>query len=120
LSRRGTGRRWSSALPVAAGRSMTCSFPLPTVNVTAQKRRQKCQRRLSPDHIRRFSIVSEAAIFAPNTYFTERSARKLSNATFRNHSSPNNPGITTYIVKCSADESTQRASSCSTSIRSSS
>ena len=43
-------------------------------------------------------IVSEAAIFAPNTFFTEWSARKLSNARFRGiSSSPNNPGITTYI-----------------------
>jgi iron complex outermembrane receptor protein len=43
-------------------------------------------------------IVSEAAIFAPNTFFTEWSARKLSNARFRGiGSSPNNPGITTYI-----------------------
>ena len=43
-------------------------------------------------------IVSEAAIFAPNTFFTEWSARKLSTARFRGiGSSPNNPGITTYI-----------------------
>ena len=42
--------------------------------------------------------VSDAAIFAPNTYFTEFTARKLSNARFRGiGSSPNNPGITTYI-----------------------
>ena len=34
----------------------------------------------------------------PNTFFTEWSARKLSNARFRGiSSSPNNPGITTYI-----------------------
>ena len=43
-------------------------------------------------------IVSEAAILAPNTFFTEWSARKLSNARFRGiSSSPNNPGITTFI-----------------------
>jgi iron complex outermembrane recepter protein len=43
-------------------------------------------------------VVSDAAIFAPNTYFTEWSARKLSNARFRGiSSSPNNPGITTFI-----------------------
>ena len=42
--------------------------------------------------------MSEAAIFAPNTLFTEWTARKLSNARFRGiGSSPNNPGITTYI-----------------------
>jgi iron complex outermembrane receptor protein len=43
-------------------------------------------------------IVSEAGSFAPNTYFTEWSARKLSNARFRGiGSSPDNPGITTYL-----------------------
>ena len=43
-------------------------------------------------------VVSDAAIYAPNTYFTEWTARKLSNARFRGiSSSPNNPGITTYI-----------------------
>ena len=43
-------------------------------------------------------IVSDAAIFAPNTFFTEASARKLSNARFRGvGSSPGNPAITTYI-----------------------
>ena len=42
--------------------------------------------------------MSEAAIYAPNTVFTEWTARKLSNARFRGiSSSPNNPGITTYI-----------------------
>ncbi len=43
-------------------------------------------------------LVSEAAILAPNTMFTEWTARKLSNARFRGiSSSPNNPAITTYI-----------------------
>src|SRR5262245_59914358 len=42
--------------------------------------------------------VSEAAQYAPNTYFTEFTARKLSNARFRGvGSSPNNPGVTTFI-----------------------
>ena len=42
--------------------------------------------------------VSEAAILAPNTFFSEFTARKLSNARFRGiSSSPANPGITTYI-----------------------
>lgn len=42
--------------------------------------------------------VSEAAIQAPNTFFSEFTARKLSNARFRGiSSSPANPGITTYI-----------------------
>ncbi len=43
-------------------------------------------------------IVSDAAIFAPNTYFTEWSARKLSTPHFRGISaSPGNPAITTYF-----------------------
>jgi iron complex outermembrane recepter protein len=42
--------------------------------------------------------VSDAGIFAPNTFFSEFTARKLSNARFRAiSSSPSNPGITTYI-----------------------
>jgi iron complex outermembrane receptor protein len=42
--------------------------------------------------------VSDAGILAPNTFFSEFTARKLSNARFRGiGSSPSNPGITTYI-----------------------
>ena len=42
--------------------------------------------------------VSDAAVFAPNTFFNEFTARKLSNARFRGvGSSPSNPGVTTYI-----------------------
>ena len=42
--------------------------------------------------------VSDASIYAPNTFFSEFTARKLSNARFRGiSSSPMNPGITTYI-----------------------
>jgi outer membrane receptor protein involved in Fe transport len=41
---------------------------------------------------------SDASIFAPNTYFSEFTARKLSNPRFRGvGSSPANPGVTTYI-----------------------
>jgi len=42
--------------------------------------------------------VSDAAVYAPNTFFNEFTARKLSNARFRGvGSSPSNPGVTTYI-----------------------
>jgi iron complex outermembrane receptor protein len=42
--------------------------------------------------------ITDAAIFAPNTVFTEFTARKVSNARFRGvGSSPGNPAITTYI-----------------------
>src|SRR5262249_55897563 len=81
-------------------------FEMPTVTVTAQKTEEDKQKipvsvtAVPKDTIEGAGvhIVSDAAIFAPNTYFTEWSARKLSNARFRGiGSSPNNPGITTYI-----------------------
>src|SRR2546425_8363636 len=44
------------------------------------------------------SSVSQAGWFAPNTFFNEFTARKLSNPRFRGvGSSPNNPGITSSI-----------------------
>jgi iron complex outermembrane receptor protein len=44
------------------------------------------------------SFVSEAGVYAPNTIFTEFTARKLSNPRFRGiGASPANPGITTFI-----------------------
>ena len=79
---------------------------MPTVTVTAQKVPEDKQKipvsvtAVSQETIEDagIHIVSEAAIYAPNTFFTEWSARKLSNARFRGiSSSPNNPGITTYI-----------------------
>ena len=43
-------------------------------------------------------IVSDAALFAPNTFFTEFTARKASNPRFRGiGASPGNPAVTTYI-----------------------
>jgi len=84
----------------------TLRFRMPTVTVTAQKVAQDEQKvPVSVTAVPRDTledaavhVVSDAAIFAPNTYFTEWSARKLSNARFRGiSSSPNNPGITTYI-----------------------
>ncbi|HEX6163519.1 MAG TPA: TonB-dependent receptor [Vicinamibacterales bacterium] len=42
--------------------------------------------------------ITDAYIFAPNTVFTEFTARKVSNARFRGiGSSPGNPAITTYL-----------------------
>jgi iron complex outermembrane recepter protein len=81
-------------------------FRVPTVTVTAQKEPEDKQKvpvsvtAVSKDTIdaAAIHIVSEAAILAPNTYFIEASARKLSNARFRGiGSSPNNPAITTFI-----------------------
>ena len=79
---------------------------LPTVTVTAQKEAEDKQKvPVSVTAVPEATldgasvhVVSEAAIFAPSTFFTEWSARKLSIARFRGiSSSPNNPGITTFI-----------------------
>ncbi|HEX4997044.1 MAG TPA: TonB-dependent receptor [Terriglobia bacterium] len=44
------------------------------------------------------NTVSDAAVYAPNTFFSEFTARKLSNPRFRGiGASPLNPGVTTYI-----------------------
>lgn len=44
------------------------------------------------------TTIGEAAIYAPNTYFTDFTARKLSNPRFRGiGSSPANPAVTTTI-----------------------
>lgn len=53
------------------------------------------QQTLADDDVR---TVKDAAIFAPNVFMNEFTARKLSNPYFRGiGSSPNNPGVTTYI-----------------------
>jgi iron complex outermembrane receptor protein len=102
-----------SAVP-AVGQTTTTQTPddpllrvgLPPVTVTAQKEPQDVQKLpLSVTAVTKemidslgIRIVSDAAILAPNTFFTEFTARKLSNARFRGiGSSPNNPAITTFI-----------------------
>jgi iron complex outermembrane recepter protein len=79
---------------------------LPTVTVTAQKEPADARRlpvsvtTILADAIRDAGIrdVADAAMYAPNTYFSDFTARKLSNPRFRGiGTSPANPGITTYI-----------------------
>jgi iron complex outermembrane recepter protein len=79
---------------------------LPPVTVTAQKEPADARRlpisvtTVLADAIRDAGIrdVADAAIYAPNTYFSDFTARKLSNPRFRGiGTSPANPGITTYI-----------------------
>src|SRR5687767_707197 len=79
---------------------------LPTVTVTAQKEPADAQKvpvsvtAVSQEWLRAADVtfIRDAAIFAPNTVFTEFTARKLSNARVREvGSSPANPAITTYI-----------------------
>jgi len=82
------------------------SVTLPTVVVTAQKEPADVksipgsvtavtQDTLASAGVR---IVSDAAFLAPNTFFTEFTARKASNPRFRGiGASPANPAVTTYI-----------------------
>jgi iron complex outermembrane receptor protein len=79
---------------------------LPEITVTAQKEPAKAQdlpvsvTAITTGMLERagVSIVSDAALMAPNTIFTEFTARKLSNARFRGlGSSPANPAITTFV-----------------------
>ena len=99
----------SVAIPAEA-QSQNAQPPLritvPTVIVTAQK--EPADGQTLPVSVTAVSegviadagitIVSDAALYAPNTYFTEFTARKLSFPRFRGiGTSPANPGITTYI-----------------------
>jgi iron complex outermembrane recepter protein len=79
---------------------------LPPVTVNAQKEPAEIQTlpvsvtAVSAETIEEAGLrtVSDGALFAPNTIFTEFTARKLSNARFRGiGSSPGNPAITTYL-----------------------
>jgi iron complex outermembrane receptor protein len=79
---------------------------MPPVIVTAQKEPADVQTLpvsvtvVSGSVLESAGILSlrEAGVYAPNTYFSDLSARKVSNARFRGiGSSPANPGVTTYI-----------------------
>jgi iron complex outermembrane receptor protein len=95
------------AAPTAAfAQSTPPTVTLPTVIVTAQKEAEDVKAvpasvtAVTHDTIVNagLAVVSDASIFAPNTVFTEFTARKVSNARFRGiGSSPANPAITTYF-----------------------
>jgi iron complex outermembrane receptor protein len=79
---------------------------LPTVTVTAQK--EPADPQTLPVSLTLVSLdalwnggmttIGDASIYAPNTYFSDFTARKLSNPRFRGiGSSPANPAITTNI-----------------------
>ena len=81
-------------------------FQLPPVTVTAQKEPADAQRlpvsvtALSSEELADAGVglVRDAAIYSPNTQFSDFTARKLSNPRFRGvGSSPANPSITTYF-----------------------
>ena len=98
---------WMTLVPlVALGQPAPVRITVPTVTVTAQKEPADIQglpvsvTAASRETIADagINIISDAAIYAPNTYFTDFTARALSFARFRGiGSSPANPGITTYI-----------------------
>lgn len=79
----------------------------PTIVVTAQKEPDTGQKlpvsvtAVTGDTLKaqNLTTLSEAAIFAPNTFFSEFQARKLSFPRFRGISAgaPGNPAITTYV-----------------------
>ena len=86
--------------------SQAPSITLPTVIVTAQKEAADVTAvpasvtAVTADTIANagLRVVTDAALFAPNTVFTEFTARKVSNARFRGiGSSPGNPAVTTYF-----------------------
>jgi iron complex outermembrane receptor protein len=101
------------AFPLAAAAQQTTQDPegtvrlrLPVLTVTAEKQPEDAQKApVSVTAVPEATLdaaavrtVSDAADYAPNTFFHEFTARKLSNPRFRGiGSSPNNPGVTTYI-----------------------
>jgi iron complex outermembrane receptor protein len=110
-----SGARRSRALVMMAGLTVTSAGAAagqtlrmvePTVIVTAQKEPADIQHLpLSVTAVSGATLIaeditsiSEAAIYAPNTFFSEFSARKLSFPVFRGVSGgPGNPAITTYV-----------------------
>src|SRR5262245_33785162 len=95
------------ALAAAQGTSpQPPQITLPTVTVTAQKEPadpQTLPLSLTPVPVDPLwngglMTIGDFSIYAPNTYFTDFTARKLSNPRFRGiGSSPANPAISTYI-----------------------
>jgi iron complex outermembrane recepter protein len=94
-------------IPAAASAQSTPpAVTLPTVTVTAQK--EPADPQTLPVSVTLVPLealwnggaatIGELSFRAPNTYFTDFSARKLSNPRFRGlGSSPANPAISTYI-----------------------
>jgi len=94
------------SLALAQAAQAPPQITLPTVTVTAQKEPADPQQlpvslTLVPlDSLWNggMNSIGEASIYAPNTYFSDFTARKLSNPRFRGiGSSPANPAITTNI-----------------------
>jgi iron complex outermembrane receptor protein len=96
----------SSLALAGVASAQTPTFLFPTVEVSAQKEPADPQRLPLPVTVVTDEMIQEAGldtitgagVYAPNTHFTEFTARKLSNARFRGiGASPQNPSITTYV-----------------------
>jgi iron complex outermembrane recepter protein len=93
------------ALPrLAQAQAPAASFQLPPLIVTAQKEAADPQglpvslTPFSEQTIRDSGATIVSELFAPNVYFTEFTARKLSNPRFRGiGASPANPAVATYF-----------------------
>ena len=95
------------AAPASPGQDdTTIRIRLPVLTVTAQKEPAEVGTlpvsvtAVARDTLERAEVrsISDAALYAPNTFFHEFTARKLSNPRFRGvGSSPNNPGVSTYF-----------------------
>lgn len=96
----------SATPPEATQEAGIIRFRLPTITVTPQKEREDLLD--SPVSVTAVTAdtlgaggartVSEAAQYAPNVFFNEFTARKVSNPRFRGvGASPSNPGVVTYI-----------------------
>jgi iron complex outermembrane recepter protein len=92
--------------PAASQDQEQIRLKLPTVTVVAEKVPEDVQKTpVSVTAVTHETLessvprsVSDVSDLAPNTWFNEFSARKLSNPRFRGlGSSPQNPGVTTYI-----------------------
>src|SRR5918994_268195 len=92
--------------PSAQSQPQAPAVTLPPVTVVAQKEPTDPQllpvsvTAVTTDWLRLGDIkfVSDAAIYSPNTYYSDFTARKLVNPRFRGlGSSPANPAVTTFI-----------------------
>ena len=88
---------------IAKGQTPAATFQLPPLIVTAQKEATQAQELpvsltgFNAQTLRDSGAMVVSDLFAPNIYFTEFTARKLSNPRFRGiGASPANPAVTTY------------------------
>ena len=102
----GSGSALAQSSGSSAQQTPAASFQLPAVIVTAQK--EPADARVLPISVTTVTsttirnigatVVSEIAPYVPNTYFSDFTARKVSNPRIRGiGASPANPAVTTYV-----------------------